>query len=196
MGDDFKIPGITAIEFAMGAHGLVWRSGSTEIERVSCQARLLGVKPGWNISTINGVAIHESHEAWNELLKCKKLGRKYSVYFMKDKASILAEQAKMEAERQKKEKEAEERRLREERERKIREDAEKKRQDDLASKKQEYWDKQQGVAAAGGPSGGGGAAGEAEEETPAEGEEASPDAGDAGAPAADEAVEEAPAEEG
>eukprot|EP00429_Kryptoperidinium_foliaceum_P075450 CAMPEP_0176224918 /NCGR_PEP_ID=MMETSP0121_2-20121125/21499_1 /TAXON_ID=160619 /ORGANISM="Kryptoperidinium foliaceum, Strain CCMP 1326" /LENGTH=69 /DNA_ID=CAMNT_0017564181 /DNA_START=87 /DNA_END=293 /DNA_ORIENTATION=+ len=68
---DFAIPGICKLEFSMGAHGMQWKSGTTEVERVSCQARLLGVKPRWNISTINGVQILESHQAWNELLKCK-----------------------------------------------------------------------------------------------------------------------------
>ena len=42
------------LRFAMGSHGLCWRAGSTEVERVSCQARLLGVKPGWSISSLVG----------------------------------------------------------------------------------------------------------------------------------------------
>eukprot|EP00930_Biecheleria_cincta_P005247 TRINITY_DN10616_c0_g1_i1.p1 TRINITY_DN10616_c0_g1~~TRINITY_DN10616_c0_g1_i1.p1 ORF type:complete len:219 (-),score=64.93 TRINITY_DN10616_c0_g1_i1:181-771(-) len=135
-------PGICKLEFAMGSHGLVWKTGTTEIERVSCQARLLGVKPGWSISMVDGKPIVESHEAWNELMRCKKRGSKYFVYFTKDEASILADQAKADAERAKKQKAAEEQKRREELERKIREDAEKKRADELAAKKQAYIDKQ------------------------------------------------------
>ena len=41
----------------MGSHGLSWRAGSTEVERVSCQARLLGVKPGWSISSLEDMAM-------------------------------------------------------------------------------------------------------------------------------------------
>mmetsp|Transcript_98250 Transcript_98250/g.194643 ORF Transcript_98250/g.194643 Transcript_98250/m.194643 type:complete len:191 (-) Transcript_98250:145-717(-) len=142
-----QLPGFTKKEFAMGAHGLQWKAGSTEIERVSCQARLLGVKPGWTISTINGVQIMDSQNAWWELLKCKKSGQKYEVWFMKDEASIREDQMKAEAEKEKKRKALEERKRREEMERKIQQDAEKKRADELASKKAEYWDKQNaGVA--------------------------------------------------
>ena len=112
----------------MGSHGLSWRAGSTEVERVSCQARLLGVKPGWSISTsaelrrvgwlsgtIDGVQIETSYQAWNELMRCKKSGKKYQalrafsgatewrqVYFMKDEASIREDQAKAEAEKARK----------------------------------------------------------------------------------------------
>lgn len=131
------------MEFAMGSHGLSWRAGSTEVERVSCQARLLGVKPGWSISMIDGVPIETSYQAWNELMRCKKSGKKYQVYFTKDEASIRDDQARAEAERARKAKQEEERKKREEIERKIREEAEKKRADEIASKKQEYWDKQQ-----------------------------------------------------
>merc|ERR1719336_2687689 len=49
---------------------------------------------------VNGVPITESHQAWNELLKCKKAGLKYPVWFRKDEASIRADQAKAEAERE------------------------------------------------------------------------------------------------
>ncbi|CAK9041235.1 unnamed protein product [Durusdinium trenchii] len=136
-------PGICKLEFAMGSHGLSWRAGSTEVERVSCQARLLGVKPGWSISMIDGIPIETSYQAWNELMRCKKSGKKYQVYFTKDEASIRDDQAKAEAERARKAKQEEERKKREEIERKIREEAEKKRADEIASKKQEYWDKQQ-----------------------------------------------------
>eukprot|EP00445_Apocalathium_hangoei_P068047 CAMPEP_0204135232 /NCGR_PEP_ID=MMETSP0361-20130328/16130_1 /ASSEMBLY_ACC=CAM_ASM_000343 /TAXON_ID=268821 /ORGANISM="Scrippsiella Hangoei, Strain SHTV-5" /LENGTH=161 /DNA_ID=CAMNT_0051088553 /DNA_START=81 /DNA_END=563 /DNA_ORIENTATION=+ len=142
MMDDNSLPGITKVWFAMGAHGLQWKPGSTEISGVSCQARLLGIKEGWAISMINGVPITESHMAWNELLKCKKAGQKYSIYFRKDEASIRADQIKAEAERAKRQKAQDEARKREMAERKIREDAEKKRADEQAAKKQEYWDKQ------------------------------------------------------
>mmetsp|Transcript_104667 Transcript_104667/g.291420 ORF Transcript_104667/g.291420 Transcript_104667/m.291420 type:complete len:189 (-) Transcript_104667:164-730(-) len=146
---DIMIPGICKLDFSMGAHGLQWKAGTTEVERVSCQARLLGVKPGWNISTINGAEIRESHQAWNELLKCKKSGQKYQIYFRKDEASIEADKQKAEADRARKQKAMEEQRKREEAERRIREEAERKRADEQAAKKQEYWDKQNagGVAA-------------------------------------------------
>uniref|UniRef100_A0A7S4QS52 Uncharacterized protein n=1 Tax=Alexandrium monilatum TaxID=311494 RepID=A0A7S4QS52_9DINO len=143
------MPGIAKLEFAMGAHGLVWKAGTTEIERVSCQARLKGVKPGWSISMINGVQITESHQAWQELLKAKKSGKTYPIYFMKDEASIREDQQRAEAEREKKRRDQEERKRKEELERKIREEAEKKRADELASKKAEYWDKQNAAAAGG-----------------------------------------------
>ena len=136
-------PGICKMEFAMGSHGLTWKTGSTEVERVSCQARLLGVKPGWSISMIDGVPIETSYQAWNELMRCKKSGKKYQIYFTKDEASIRDDQAKAEAEKARKAKQEEERKKREEIEKKIREEAEKKRADEIASKKQEYWDKQQ-----------------------------------------------------
>merc|ERR1719401_579602 len=51
---------------------------------------------------VNGVPVAQGCEAGNELLKCKKLGRKYQVYFMKDEQSIRADQAKAEQERTKK----------------------------------------------------------------------------------------------
>ncbi|CAE7529745.1 cpr-c2 [Symbiodinium sp. CCMP2456] len=136
-------PGICKMEFAMGSHGLTWKTGSTEVERVSCQARLLGVKPGWSISMIDGVPIETSYQAWNELMRCKKSGKKYQIYFTKDENSIREDQAKAEAEKARKAKQEEERKKREEIEKKIREEAEKKRADEIASKKQEYWDKQQ-----------------------------------------------------
>ncbi|CAK0911782.1 unnamed protein product [Prorocentrum cordatum] len=141
MADVAMQPGIAKLEFAMGAHGLVWATGTTTVERVSCQARLLGVRPGWSISMINGVAANDSATCWHELLKCKKSGQKYNVYFTKDEASIRADQQKAEAERAKKMKDLEESRRQEETAKKIREDADKKRADELAAKKQEYWDK-------------------------------------------------------
>eukprot|EP00439_Symbiodinium_sp_Y106_P075950 s846_g15.t1 len=136
-------PGICKMEFAMGSHGLTWKTGSTEVERVSCQARLLGVKPGWSISMIDGVPIETSYQAWNELMRCKKSGKKYQIYFTKDENSIREDQAKAEAEKARKAKQEEERKKREEIEKKIREEAEKKRADEIASKKQEYWDKKE-----------------------------------------------------
>ncbi|CAJ1326981.1 unnamed protein product [Effrenium voratum] len=169
-------PGICKMEFAMGSHGLTWRAGTTEVERVSCQARLLGVKPGWSISMIDGVPIETSYQAWNELMRCKKSGKKYQVYFTKDEASIREDQARAEAERARKAKQEEERKKREEIERKIREEAEKKRADEIASKKQEYWDKQQAAA----------------EPAEAEAEAGAPEAEEAAA----EAAEEPAAEEG
>merc|ERR1719277_2633074 len=93
---------------------------------------------------VNGVQILESHHAWNELLKCKNAGLKYQVWFREDEASIRADQAKAEADRERKEKAQEEQRRREEAERKIREDAEKKRADDLERRKEEYWNKSNG----------------------------------------------------
>eukprot|EP00931_Biecheleriopsis_adriatica_P076274 TRINITY_DN49_c0_g2_i2.p1 TRINITY_DN49_c0_g2~~TRINITY_DN49_c0_g2_i2.p1 ORF type:complete len:192 (-),score=77.84 TRINITY_DN49_c0_g2_i2:31-606(-) len=184
-------PGICKLEFAMGSHGLVWKSGTTEVERVSCQARLLGVKPGWSISMVDGKPIVESYEAWNELERCKKSGRKYQVYFTKDEASIREDQQKAEAERARKAKEAEERKKREEMEKKIREDAEKKRADELASKKQEYWDKQQASAEAA-PAEAAAEEAPAEpgaDEAPADGAEAAEGGGEA--PAEGEAAEAA-----
>jgi len=136
-------PGICKMEFAIGSHGLTWKTGSTEVERVSCQARLLGVKPGWSISMIDGVPIETSYQAWNELMRCKKSGKKYQIYFTKDENSIREDQAKAEAEKARKAKQEEERKKREEIEKKIREEAEKKRADEIASKKQEYWDKKE-----------------------------------------------------
>ena len=122
------------MEFAIGSHGLTWKTGSTEVERVSCQARLLGVKPGWSISMIDGVPIETSYQAWNELMRCKKSGKKYQIYFTKDENSIREDQAKAEAEKARKAKQEEERKKREEIEKKIREEAEKKRADEIASK--------------------------------------------------------------
>lgn len=142
-------PGIVQYSFATGCHGLQWKPGTTEIERVSCQARLFGIKEGWSLSMVNGVPIVESWQAWNELMKCKKSGQKYTVWFRKDEASIRADAQKADIERAKKQKAQEDARKREEAERKIREEAEKKRADEMAAKKQEYWDKQNagGVAA-------------------------------------------------
>merc|ERR1719356_1968763 len=98
---------------------------------------------------INGVPIADSQTAWVELLRCKKLGQKYPIYFRKDEMSIRSDQQKAENEKARRLKAQEEQRKREEAERKIREEAEKKRADELAAKKQEYWDKQNagGVAA-------------------------------------------------
>ena len=67
---------IDHLRFAMGSHGLCWRAGSTEVERVSCQARLLGVKPGWSISSyaanLQGVI---GKNCWENLTKhLKKSG--------------------------------------------------------------------------------------------------------------------------
>jgi len=135
-------PGIAKLEFAMGSHGLEWKG--TEVVRVSCQARLLGVKPGWSINMINGQPVDDSYKIWGELNKNKKSGRKYVIYFVKDEATIRADQAKQEQERQKKELAEEERRKREENEKRCAEEAKKKREDDLNARKQEYWDKQQG----------------------------------------------------
>merc|ERR1719424_1803191 len=112
-------PGIAKLEFAMGSHGLEWRGPGTEVVRVSCQARLLGVKPGWSINMINGVPVQDSYMIWGELNKNKKAGRKYQIYFVKDEATIRADQAKADAERQKKDAAEEERRKREESERRI-----------------------------------------------------------------------------
>lgn len=130
-------PGLAKLEFAMGSHGLEWKN--CEVVRVSCQARLLGVKPGWSINMIAGVPVTDSYQIWNELHKNKKSGRKYQIYFVKDEATIRADQAKAEAERQKKEKDMEERRRREENERKIREEAEKKiREEEVALERERH----------------------------------------------------------
>jgi len=139
-------PGIAKLEFAMGSHGLEWKG--TEVVRVSCQARLLGVKPGWSINMIAGVPTTDSYQIWGELNKHKKSGRKYQIYFVKDEATIRADQARMDAERQKKEAAESERRKREENERRIAEEAKKKREDDLNARKEEYWNKQQGKESA------------------------------------------------
>merc|ERR1719174_182207 len=104
-------PGIAKMEFAMGSHGLEWRQ--TEVVRASCQARLLGVKPGWSINMINGVPVTESFHILENLNKCKKSGRKYSIYFVKDDATIRLEQAKADADNQKRQKETEAKRQRE-----------------------------------------------------------------------------------
>ena len=187
-------PGICKMEFAMGSHGLTWKTGSTEVERVSCQARLLGVKPGWSISMIDGVPIETSYQAWNELMRCKKSGKKYQIYFTKDEASIREDQAKAEAEKARKAKQEEERKKREEIERKIREEAEKKRADEIASKKQEYWDKQQAQAEGEAKEGAEASApAEAEAEGAAEATEAV-EAAEGEAAEAAEGAEEAPAE--
>eukprot|EP00405_Crypthecodinium_cohnii_P019794 CAMPEP_0206482242 /NCGR_PEP_ID=MMETSP0324_2-20121206/38767_1 /ASSEMBLY_ACC=CAM_ASM_000836 /TAXON_ID=2866 /ORGANISM="Crypthecodinium cohnii, Strain Seligo" /LENGTH=196 /DNA_ID=CAMNT_0053960171 /DNA_START=187 /DNA_END=777 /DNA_ORIENTATION=+ len=190
------MPGICKLEFAMGAHGMKFKAGTTEIEGVTCQARLLGVKEGWNISMVNGVAITESYQAESELLKCKKAGYKYVVYFRKDEASIRADNAKAEAERAKRLKAQEEARREQEKQRKIIEEAEGKRAEELAAKKQEYWDRQNA----------GGVAADVPDQTeeapaaalagdaPAAGEADAPPAGE-GAEAPAEAAEAAPAEE-
>ena len=190
-------PGICKMEFAMGSHGLTWKTGSTEVERVSCQARLLGVKPGWSISMIDGVPIETSYQAWNELMRCKKSGKKYQIYFTKDENSIREDQAKAEAEKARKAKQEEERKKREEIERKIREEAEKKRADEIASKKQEYWDKSQKQAEGEAKEGAEAAAPEAEAEVgeaaeaEAEGGGEAPEAGEGGEEAAEPPAEEA-----
>ncbi|CAK0834707.1 unnamed protein product [Prorocentrum cordatum] len=114
-------PGVVKFEFAMGAHGLVWTQGTTIVERVSCQARFLGVRPGWSISMVKGMPITDSVTCWHELQKCKKSGLRYSVYFLKDEASIREDLTKAEAERQKRATKApEERRLNEAAERQKR----------------------------------------------------------------------------
>ncbi|CAK0910730.1 unnamed protein product, partial [Prorocentrum cordatum] len=104
-------PGIVKFEFAMGAHGLVWTQGTTIVERVSCQARFLGVRPGWSISMVNGMPITDSVTCWHELQKCKKSGLRYSASFLKDEASIREDLTKAEAERQKRATKAAEERL-------------------------------------------------------------------------------------
>merc|ERR1719436_2335598 len=121
---------------------------------------------------INQVAIMDSQTAWNELLRCKKAGQKYQIWFRKDDASIRADQVKAEAERARKLKAQEDQRKREEAEKRIREEAEKKRADELAAKKQEYWEKQNA----------GGVAADVAAAAPAEGGEAPAE----GAPAAGE----------
>jgi len=174
----------------MGSHGLEWKG--TEVVRCSCQARLLGVKPGWSISMINGQTVMESHQVWAELNKWKKSGKKYFIYFVKDEATIRADQAKADAERAKKEKAEEERRKREESERRIAEEAKKKREDDLNKRKEEYWDKQQAgkeapAEAAPAPA--------AAEEAPAENATEAPPAEEGGGGEAPAEGEAAPAEE-
>lgn len=141
-----EMPGLTKKQFSAGAHGLVWKQGSLEIERVSCQARLLGVQKKWTITTINKegekpISIVDGAHAWQELMKCKKSGQKYIIWFTKDQKSILEDQAKDAAEKARKEKEAEERKAREAREKQIREEAERKRAEEIARKKDEYWKK-------------------------------------------------------
>jgi len=181
--------GMAKIEFAMGSHGLEWKTGTTEVIRSTCQARLLGVRPGWSINMVGGDPVMEGWEVWEKLHKCKKLGKKYAIWFIKDEGTIRAEQAKASAEKEKKEKEADERRRREDNERKVREDAENKRKaeaDAREKQKQEYWEKQNA----------GGVAAEVEEAAPAE---AAPPAegGEAAEVGGGEApVEEAPAAEG
>eukprot|EP00747_Dinoflagellata_sp_TGD_P164228 gnl/TRDRNA2_/TRDRNA2_183861_c0_seq1.p1 gnl/TRDRNA2_/TRDRNA2_183861_c0~~gnl/TRDRNA2_/TRDRNA2_183861_c0_seq1.p1 ORF type:complete len:180 (-),score=67.78 gnl/TRDRNA2_/TRDRNA2_183861_c0_seq1:78-617(-) len=170
------MPGMAKIDFAMGSHGLEWNG--CNVVRASCQARLLGVKPGWSINMINGIPVTDSFQILENLNKCKKSGRKYSIYFVKDDATIRAEQAKADQESQKRQKDLEAKRQRDEQEKQIREAAEKKKADEREAKKQEYWDKQNPAAA---PEA-------AAEAAPAEAE----------APAADapaEGGEEAPAEE-
>ena len=63
----------------MGSHGLSWRAGSTEVERVSCQARLLGVKPGWSISPSVAVVLlqgtsrifNQKHQGCGAIIRVK-----------------------------------------------------------------------------------------------------------------------------
>lgn len=149
-------PGIAKLAFAMGAHGLEWEG--TEIVRVSCQARLLGVKPrgpngpGWSINMIAGNTVSDSQQIWAELSRCKKLGAKYQIYFVKDEASIKADQAKAAAEAKKKQEEAEERKRKEDNAKRIQEQAEQKRKEEQAAKKQASLDQDDG----GGDGGGGG----------------------------------------
>merc|ERR1719399_1123250 len=106
------MPGMAKITFAMGSHGLEWKD--CYVTRASCQARLLGVKPGWSINMINGVPVTDSYQILENLNKCKKSGRKYSIYFVKDDATIRQEQAKADADNQKRQKETEAKRQREE----------------------------------------------------------------------------------
>ena len=140
------MPGITKIEFAMGSHGLEWRD--TEVTRSTMQAYALGVRAGWTISMINGNECQTSADVREQLAQARKVGKKYPIIFVKDAATIRAEQAKAEADKQKKEKEEAERKAKEEKERKIREEAEKKKADEAAAKKQEYWDKQEAARGA------------------------------------------------
>merc|ERR1719356_1535517 len=139
-------PGIAKFTFAAGAHGLVWRPGTTEIERVSCQARLLGVKPLWSINMIKqppspadgySVQILDGCQAWTELLKCKMSGKPYEVWFCKDRKSIEEDQKKADEEKRRKEAEKKEKEALAAREKQIKEDAEKKRADAQAKKKEE-----------------------------------------------------------
>merc|ERR1719238_2054388 len=91
---------------------------------------------------INGNTVVDSQAVWRELNKCKKSGRKYEVWFVKDEQSIRADQAKADQERAKRQQADEERRRKEESEKKLQADAKKKREDDLNARKQEYWDRQ------------------------------------------------------
>mmetsp|Transcript_83015 Transcript_83015/g.130962 ORF Transcript_83015/g.130962 Transcript_83015/m.130962 type:complete len:192 (-) Transcript_83015:119-694(-) len=120
------LPGMCPLEFAMGSHGLEWKN--TEVVRVSCQARLLGVKPGWTINKIGEDFMYESWQVWEALNRCKKAGRKYRIIFMKDNASQRADLAKQEAEEAAKKKAADEKRQREEYNKRMDEEAARKSQ--------------------------------------------------------------------
>merc|ERR1719316_1861243 len=109
----------------MGSHGLEWKD--TEVTRSTMQAYALGVRAGWTISMINGNECQTSADVREQLNQAKKHGKKYPIIFVKDAATIRAEQAKADADKEKKKKEADE----------------KKKADELAAKKQEYWDKQE-----------------------------------------------------
>jgi hypothetical protein len=141
------MPGIAKLEFTMGSHGLQWEK--TDVTRVSCQARLLGVKPGWSISTIGmlgegQVVMETSSQIWSKLHRCKKSGQKYVVFFMKDEKSIREDQDKLDKEMAKKGAADDERRKKEAADKKVAEQ-EKKKAEAAKAQKEEYWDKQKVV---------------------------------------------------
>jgi len=89
--DELLLPGLAKFEFAPGAHGLQWEG--TRIVRVAQQARWLGVKVGWSINMVDGLAVHESHEVWSTLQGAKRKQKSYPIWFVKDEGTIRTEAA-------------------------------------------------------------------------------------------------------
>merc|ERR1712118_452258 len=121
----------------------------TEVTRSTMQAYAMGVRAGWTIRMINGNECRTSADVREQLNQAKKHGKKYPIIFVKDAATIRAEQAKADADKEKKDKEAAEQRAKEAAAKKAKEEEEKRKADEVATKKQEYWDKQEAGKAEG-----------------------------------------------
>lgn len=90
-----EVAGKWSVDFAMGAHGLEF--DGVEVTRATMQAYSLGVRAGWKISTINGEEVTSSADVRRQLNMAKVHRKKYEIVFIKDPATIRAEQDKEEA---------------------------------------------------------------------------------------------------
>merc|ERR1719421_352224 len=78
--------GVTAIWFESGSHGL--ELCGTEVKSVTTQARLLRVKPGWRVLSINGMECKYPSNVKEQLRSVSKGNRPYPVVFASDAGLI------------------------------------------------------------------------------------------------------------